>query len=470
LTKSYQSDCGTASRLSEATSFGKADSRAASLWQAFQPARLSQTCKLWLNRPMENTSYRAFFILLALLLSVPPILNAFRFRDTKDYTLWYDVGQRVLHGESLYPVDGSEFPFLYPTLPAVLCAPLSLFSFPVFVGILALANGLAWWGSIVYSVRLATGKTTGQPVFLYLIPTIVSLPFVWDTYLLGQVNIVLLFMLLASFVALRENGPVKAGLWISLAAAIKAFPIMAAGWLVWRRQWRALAGMLAGLGLFLLVLPGCVRGFEYNLREMTTWFQGMVGRQSAVELGQRSEISFSYRNQSLKSVTHRLLRPVIAGDVKGETFTVNVLSLSPVAAEVVFWGIGLVMCLAFVLKMRRMNPADPGNRALEQAMLLCLIVLFSPLAWTYFYCWLLFPVTVAANSLFGMEPGPRRRWLGALALAALLVMASALTQAFNFQWTQAVGATAWGAVLMFTLLALLGSAPEHRGNVCRESI
>jgi hypothetical protein len=404
-------------------------------------------------------------VVLAVGFSVLPVLNGIRKPDdNKDYTLWYAAGEWVRLGWRLYPAQaGAEFPYLYPPFLAVcVLAPLGRLPFPAFVAVLAAVNSLAWVGSLRYAARLSADPAQGRPPYAYALAAAVTLPFVWDIYLLGQWNLILLFLLLAGFAALREERPLRAGLWIALAAAIKGFPILAAGWLLWRRQGRALAALAAGLVLFLLILPGCVRGFGTNFTDLVTWAEEMTGRRHAAEIGPRSKINLTYRNQSLKSVVHRLLRPVPAGQ-RGDGLTVNVLSLSPAAAEAVFWGVVGLLCLVFVRQLRRARPADPVSRAVEESMLLCLIVFCSPIAWTYFYCWLLFPVMVVTYRLAALAPGRRRQVLVAVGVAAVAVLASALTQSLGGHRTQALGATAWGALLTFLLLAILGRAHAAEG-------
>ena len=81
-------------------------------------------------------------------------------------------------------------------------------------------------------------------------------------------------------------------------------------YLVWRRQWAAAAGMLVFLVVFLFVLPAPFRGYQHNVAELKTWYQGMVGSSSEKGFGQRDEQNWSWVNQSIIAVTHRLTRPL----------------------------------------------------------------------------------------------------------------------------------------------------------------
>ena len=96
----------------------------------------------------------------------------------------------------------------------------------------------------------------------------------------------------------------------ALATAIKVFPVAVLPYLVWRRQWASAASMVIFLVVFLIVIPTPVRGFQHNLSELKTWYQGMVGSSSEAGFGQRDDQNWSWMNQSLISLTHRLTRPV----------------------------------------------------------------------------------------------------------------------------------------------------------------
>jgi len=62
--------------------------------------------------------------------------------------------------------------------------------------------------------------------------------------------------------------------------------------------------------VFLFILPAPVRGFERNIAELRTWYQGMIGTSSEKGFGQRNEQNWSWINQSIIAMTHRLTRPV----------------------------------------------------------------------------------------------------------------------------------------------------------------
>ena len=84
-----------------------------------------------------------------------------------------------------------------------------------------------------------------------------------------------------------------------------------------------------------------------------------------------------------------------------------------------------------------------------------MIVIFSPKAGSYYYCWSIPGFTlVTAEALRAPAGSSRRRWIITGLSFSLFVMALALTQNFD-RTLQGMGATMWGAVLLFIILVAL---------------
>ena len=91
-----------------------------------------------------------------------------------------------------------------------------------------------------------------------IVPSLSIIVLVHNIYLLGQPNLLLLALLLGAFACLQLGRPVAAGALVATAAAIKAFPILALGYLIYRRMWAASAATVAVLAAWLLDRPASV--------------------------------------------------------------------------------------------------------------------------------------------------------------------------------------------------------------------
>src|SRR5207248_6471889 len=124
-------------------------------------------------------------------------------------------------------------------------------------------------------------------------------------------------------------------------------------YLGWRRQWAAAASMIVFTLAFLYVLPAPVRGFDRNATELKTWYQAMVGSSSEKGFGQRDEQNWSWVNQSIIAMTHRLTRPVNYNqdDPTRPVRTMNAIDISFKAANLLVVAISLALGLGYIAVM-----------------------------------------------------------------------------------------------------------------------
>jgi alpha-1,2-mannosyltransferase len=243
-----------------------------------------------------------------------PISNFFLRLSIKDYGLWYQVGLAVRQGVDIYPrpETGRLFPFMYPPAAAAMLAlvsflgPLGSLLFLVFV------NSASWIVCILLSVWLAVGPGRRRHPLIVIVPSLAVIVLVHNIYLLGQPNLLLLAILLGAFACLRLGNQVAAGALVATAAAIKAFPILVLGYLVYRRMWVASATTVAALAGWLLLAPLPFRGPDRVIDDLVVWSQGMVFTYNSYGIAQRPFRSYSYKNQSIMALAHRLLRDVPA--------------------------------------------------------------------------------------------------------------------------------------------------------------
>src|SRR5205823_11205824 len=84
--------------------------------------------------------------------------------------------------------------------------------------------------------------------------------------------------ILGGFVALRRKCEIVAGSLIAVAAAIKAFPVLAIIYLIYRRCWKAAVSLVATLLFLLFILPAPFRGFKraWRSEEHTSELQSLA--------------------------------------------------------------------------------------------------------------------------------------------------------------------------------------------------
>jgi hypothetical protein len=347
----------------------------------------------------------------------------------------------------------------------VLLAPFSLFGRVFSIACIDAVNVASWLAAVQLSDRL-TGIRARKPWWVVALPSVISLPFIWDMFDLGQPNLMLLAIVLAGLVLLRERRDWAAGGMFAAAAALKAFPIAILPYLLWRRRWRAAAGMTVLTAAFLLLAPAPIRGFERNLAEVRTWAGGMIFSASEKGFGQRPEQNWGWKNNSLIAVTHRYLRPINA---EAETPTaaplyVNFLDLTYEQANIVLAAVGGLVGLGFVIALPPERRRTPPSDAAEFALLVALMTIASPLARAYYFVWLLFPFTLLVQRA-ALDADPTvRRWSARL-LAASLALFTAGVSFVTPHLLPALGNMFWATAILIGALVWLmrrGMSPPSR--------
>jgi glycosyl transferase family 87 len=374
-----------------------------------------------LNTPLAPRALLLLLIVTAVVFSALPLLRYFRGRTLFDYKLWYDTGQYVFAGHEIYFFRSGKYDFMYPPPCALFLAAASLLGQGGLILLLVAINSAAWFYSAQLSAFLAGGMQGVRNAWFYLIPNLLVIVYIWSSYHLGQPSLVLLALMLGAFAALRADREILAGSLIAVAAAIKAFPVVAIVYLIYRRYWTAAASLVVTLLFLLLILPVPFRGLERAWHDIQKWSAGML-IYSEAKVGQRPMRSYTWKNQSLIGVSNRLLRHVDADAASAPHTPVYVnfadLKFSIVNAIVICVALGLGLLFIAVMPQRDIRTAESDT--IEFSLLLLLMLMVTPLSFGYFYSWLMLPFAVVTQRVLAGKGSAILSWsLPALALLAL---------------------------------------------------
>ncbi|MFF3335177.1 glycosyltransferase 87 family protein [Streptomyces sp. NPDC002888] len=276
-------------------------------------------------------------------------------RDWFDLRVYYGtVDTWVHHGGRIYDyrVPGTTYGFTYPPFAAVAMLPMALVGLRTAIAVALLLNLAA----LAVVVRLLTGRAWrrhgwyGCALALCVLALFEPLR---DTFSFGQVNVLLLALVLVDGWLLATGRGRWAGVGIGLAAAIKLTPAVFIGLLLLARRWRA-AGVAtvvaaAATGLAAWVAADASRFYWTQ----ALWDTTRVGRLDYVS------------NQSLQGVLARL------GEQSREVWVVTVLLVLGV----------------WVWRARRAVVA--GNWQAAFALTGLTACLVSPITWVHHLVWLL---------------------------------------------------------------------------------
>ncbi|HEY8982978.1 MAG TPA: glycosyltransferase 87 family protein [Streptomyces sp.] len=294
---------------------------------------------------------------LTLLLALAAVVTVFTatvplLRDWFDLRVYYGtVDHWVHHGGRVYDyrVPGTPYGFTYPPFAAVAMLPMALVGLRTAIALALLLNLAA----LALVLRLLAGREWrrhgwyGVGLALWVLALFEPLR---DTVSFGQVNILLLALVLVDAHLLATGRGRLAGVGIGLAAAVKLTPALFIGLLLVTRRWRA-AGVATAVavgatGLAALIAPGASRFYWTN----AMWDTARVGRLDYVS------------NQSLQGVLARL-----GVDSKA------------------VWGVVVLVVLAvWVWRVRR---AGEWRTAFALTGLTACLV--SPVTWVHHLIWLI---------------------------------------------------------------------------------
>ncbi|KUM68308.1 glycosyltransferase 87 family protein [Streptomyces griseorubiginosus] len=307
---------------------------------------------------------------LLLVLAVAAAVTAFTatvplLRDWFDLRVYHGaVDTWIHHGGRLYDyrVPGTPYGFTYPPFAAVAMVPMALLGLRTAIAVGLLLNLAA----LALVVRLLTGRawrrlgwygcTLGACALTLFEP-------LRDTFSFGQVNLLLLALVLVDARLLATGRGRLAGVGIGVAAAVKLTPALFIGLLLVTRRWRAAAVAtvvaLAATGFAAVVAPDASRFYWTD----AMWDTTRVGRLDYVS------------NQSLQGILARL------GETDRGVWAVAVL---------------LTLCV-WAVRARRAAAAQDWTAAFALTGLTACLV--SPITWVHHLVWLLpsFAVLVRAG-------------------------------------------------------------------------
>jgi len=249
----------------------------------------------------------------------------------------------------------------------------------------------------------------------------------------GNVNLFILFLVVAALMAYRRQRDVLSGIVLGLAIACKVTPALFLPYLVWKRSWKTLAGCAAGLVLFLWpgVVPALLMGWGRNEQHLMSWYDDMV-RPFVLE----GKVTSEHNNQSLPGLVARLATdsPSFSTYVHGQytpTHYDNLLHLSPGQARFLVKGcMGLFALLVVWICRTPTTPRQGWRLSAEFSIVLLGMLLFSERTWKHHCVTLVLPFAVIGYYLATCSPGKGMRayLFGSLAVSMLLIGATSTVQ------------------------------------------
>ena len=267
--------------------------------------------------------------------------------------------------------DGPVFPYLYPPTALPIFYPLAWLSFDAAKDAMLVLNHLLSLGAIFLAFFFLKEVTGTKPteiagavclLFCFLFDPIRS------TIFHGQINLLVLCMLLVCYLMLAKKRELPAMLFLALAIVLKTYPAIFVLLLLAQRRYRAVLSLglilLAWLAVSVAILPGML---------WSDWFQYVLpfGGYGKVVEGLCSPANIW--NQNLNGFFARLF---MNGDSN------NAAANFPMLARILpYLCSGVLLALSTWLCHRVSREHGDRFTGLEFALFLTVIFLISPLSW-----------------------------------------------------------------------------------------
>jgi hypothetical protein len=312
---------------------------------------------------------------------------------------YYPAGRHILSEPSRVYDCTHEDGLCFVNLPlvAVLFAPVAALPLPA-AHVVVTAASLA---SIALTAWLLVQLVGASRTQQYAVVAIILLngPLYYSVRLANVTHIVLLLLVIAVAWMIRGQGG-RAGSLLALVALLKPPFLIWLPYFALRRQWRAAAAM--GVTLVLLAVASIVL---FGLPLHLAWTRHFLMGSSSHPIG-------AYNVQSIAGFLVRL-------STRG-----TLVDWRPVDVGRLFFIAQVALTLAVVAPALAAGvlggePRSRASQLREYSMVLCVMLLASPVSWTHYYSLLLVPLAAFASGAMELPHAPR--WRFSSAIAALLV-------------------------------------------------
>jgi alpha-1,2-mannosyltransferase len=369
---------------------------------------------------------------------------------------WRHQVRQFWQGENIWDT------YMFPNPPIL---PISLYPL---MALDPVAGALSWFAlkvaltglSILLCFRMARPWRWPLPSWVQGLIVLLSLRPILSDLHHGNINLLILFLIVATLTAWRKGYDVLAGLTLALAITYKVTPALFVPYFLYKRSYRVVGATGLGIGIFLLVVPGLVLGPSFNGQCLAMWWHRILSPYLAGSVVGDLEI-----NQSMVGVLTRLLTeapPAAEPSRYALQVDVNLVAWDRAWVVALVKGLSLALVALLTVFCRTRTHRRDDARLLGEFSLVVLTMLFvSERSWKHHYVTLLLPYTYLVCRLAAPAVSWTVRGVLAAALAASAVLMATTSSEISRLFThgqahkvaQGYGMFFWAGVVLYAATA-----------------
>lgn len=370
-----------------------------------------------LNPRYEFHGRRALRILLGVVTLMAVMAYAHKAsEDRSAFVRWrYQVIQLMEDGRNIYDRE------MYPNPPVM---PIALYPLMILPSV---------WGAVTFFlikvglalisgrmvVRMAREQNWPVPYWCLFAITVMSLRPILSDLQHGNINILIMFMVVMALDAWTRGRDWLGGAALGLAITCKVTPALFLPYFFYKRSWKLLIATGVAIFVFMFIVPVVVLGPDLANQCLGSWWHRIIS--PYVSGGVVGDLEI---NQSMVGVFNRLMVLDETPGRYGSTLKLNIVDWNPkfVAGLLKVLSIGWLGMMFLFCRTKTDRRNDP--RLLGEFSLVVLTMLFvSERSWKHHYVTLLLPLTYLTYRIFRPDIAKRDKWIigSSLGLSMFLI-------------------------------------------------
>jgi len=307
-----------------------------------------------------------------------------------DFDVYYDASRNYLNSAPVYVPHQGIDEFKYSPLFALFFSPLTLMPRIVAIYVWTISNVILFYAIfyLLYQLKQISFNNFKDFFIILLLFSLMG-RFVFSDFKLGQVNVLLCFLMVSTMYFEINKKYFLASIVLAFSLMIKFFPLLFVLYFLFKRRFKLVAYTFLMVIIFLL-LPSIYSGFHQNSKYLHDWF--VLLRSTPPTL------LYSVKNNSLLSYFSWLF---IARHEAYTAVAYLLITKGLTSAVYLAWGMScVVLFVLFFYDIFAVRTEDSKFCYLDYSCLFVCGLLFNPLSYLNALVFLIIPYIVILRYLF----------------------------------------------------------------------